>query len=173
MIRPALGFSSKLRCLLTPASRWAVLAHTGNGVGAAPEALEGLDALREADWDELWHGLLLDRFWHQGTVYVATAYAVEHVLAQGLEALDERRRDAILDWVLLCLRADRRPAPRGSHGGRWISRWDRLLLARHGIPIRSVAEVVTSYQGVIEALAVDPEYAAVAAGILGEIGREA
>lgn len=131
---------------------WAVLDATGNGVGGAPEQLMRLAEITDEEFDEVVYGLLLNRFWHQGTVYPATGHALKMVLTQINTEMPSERLERLLQWVALCITADAAIAPRGTMGGRWVTNWDRMLLWRHGVEVLEVHQVVMGHIGRLEEL---------------------
>ncbi len=136
---------------------WNVLVRTGNGIGRAPASLRCLPSLDDDGFEDLHLGELLDCFWHQGTIYAATPFAVQEVLAVLMQT-PRTRHEALLDWIRLCLESERvGDAPTGSHAGIWVPAKTRELLETHRLSRPTVAEVVRRSSDVIAQVRDDSE----------------
>lgn len=133
-------------------SPWSVLANTGNGLGHAPASLRTIPGLDDDSFEELYCGELVDRFWHQGTIYAATPFAVQEVL-RVLPSAKPNHQAALLEWVQLCLDAERLGPAKASHAGLWWPRKDLARLTIHGIERPTVGAVMIGHRPAIEAMA--------------------
>jgi len=135
---------------------WNALARTGNGIGQAPASLRSIPALDDRAFDEVHLGELLDRFWHQGTIYAATPFAVEDVLTI-LQDAPRARHEPLLGWIQMCLDSEQGgPARDGSHAGIWVPPETQETLHRHSIARPTVLSVVQRFAGTIKRIEQDP-----------------
>ena len=149
---------SILRRLFGPSGKadleppWDTLNGTGNGIGRAPSSLRAIAALDEEGFDALLDGELRDFFWHQGTIYLATPFAMREVL-RGLLALPPARQRALLEWCDDCLLAEEFGEVGPSRAGVWLPAPDREKLARAGMKRPSIREVLREHASDLKSLA--------------------
>lgn len=124
---------------------WRVLALTGNHIGNAPASIRQIAGLDEEQFDELYLGELLDKFWHQYTIYAATPFAVHEVL-EVLQAAPDAFQPRLLEFVELSLKSELSgDAPTGSHGGIWYPPEDQARLRAANIIRPTVSDVVLAH----------------------------
>ena len=123
---------------------WNILAVTGNGVGEAPAVFEALASQSKEEFEDRALDQLYNNLWHQGTIYVATPYALQMVLKQ-LPTLEDERRAALLQWIQDCVDAEKIGTCDGTHAGVWAPNEDQNLLRKHNVEILTVAGVLAEH----------------------------
>ena len=131
---------------------WRYLFGTGNGIGGAPASMRKLPSLDDDGFDELLLGELLDKFWHQGTIYAATPFAIDEVL-RVLPRTSAARHEELLLWIESCLESETFGATsNGGRGGLFIPEPTKASLAANGVVVPSCAEIVRGHTGTLQPL---------------------
>ena len=131
---------------------WRALFGTGNGIGGAPASIRKLPSLDDDGFDELLLGELLDNFWHQGTIYAATPFAIDEVLRL-LPQTGPMRHEDLLLWIGSCLESETLGATsNGGSAGAFIPEPTKAVLAANGVVSPSCAEVVRSHRATLQPL---------------------
>ena len=123
---------------------WSVLALTSMGVGFGPGPLRAAASMSDDDFEDLYAGVLLDKFWHQGTIWFATPYAVDEIM-RVLSAASSDRQRSLLEWVEMCLKSE-------LAGDVQIYPEDREITSKANVLERKVVDVVRSHANVLDAL---------------------
>ena len=123
---------------------WDVLHGTGNGIGRAPAALRSIPDLDDDMFEDLYYLELVDCFYHQGTIYLSTPFAIAEVM-QILSRVQPARQEALLAWFRDCLFAESLGEREGSHAGVWLPPRDKAKIASAGLARPTVQEVLAQY----------------------------
>ncbi len=131
---------------------WRYLFGTGNGIGGAPASIRKLPSLDDDGFDELLLGELLDKFWHQGTIYAATPFAIDEVL-RVLPKTKAAHHEDLLLWIGSCLESEALGATsNGGRAGLFIPEPTKVALAANGVVVPSCAEIVRSHKATLQPL---------------------
>ena len=120
---------------------WNVLGATGNGIGDAPFSFAKMPTMTSGEFEDFAWGELYDKFWHQGTIYAATPFAVQACM-EHFGKLDPAKQETLSKWISDCLWSEEIGPCDGVHSGIWISKYDEQLLREAGIARPTVAEVL-------------------------------
>lgn len=150
---------------------WNLLAETGNGIGLAPASLRAIPVQDDDAFQELYCGELVDCFWHQGTIYAATPFAVDEVL-HVIDNANAAKQETLLHWIHLCLQSERLGPVRPSHAGVWMPRRDQGRLKAAGVQPQTVGAVIRRHLTTLNSLASEatpPAVRATAAKLLSAV----
>lgn len=123
---------------------WDVLHGTGNGIGRAPAALRSIPDLDDDAFEDVYYQELVDCFYHQGTIYLSTPFAVAEVV-QILSRVPPARQETLLSWFRDCLFAESLAERDGSHAGVWLPPKDKAKMMGAGLARPTVQEVLVQY----------------------------
>lgn len=135
-------------------SLWEVLAGTGNRTGRAPVSLRAIPGQDDEAFNELYDGELVDCFWHQGTIYAATPFAVSEVL-HVIARANASKQESLLHWIQLCVQAERLGPAMPSHAGVWFPEEDQARLNAAGVKRPTIIEVIRSHQSTVRSLSAE------------------